>query len=156
MISLFITRDNLIVNQFTYEDDADLELSLPDVVSSIINIDFTPSQWENLDIPAINTILEFQGYQDRLHKVNLGAENIDEKEVILYKENNTLVVTKDELINHVNLLSKVIPVTKDILEYFIEMKPDYKRSTMRGLLDILNKNYGMNYIILNNYGGVQI
>lgn len=156
MISLFITRDNLIVNQFTYEDDADLELSLPDVVSSIINIDFTPSQWENLDIPAINTILEFQGYQDRLHKVNLGAENIDEKEVILYKENNTLVVTKDELINHVNLLYKVIPVTKDILEYFIEMKPDYKRSTMRGLLDILNKNYGMNYIILNNYGGVQI
>ena len=147
MISLFITRDNLIVNQFTYEDDADLELSLPDVVSSIINIDFTPSQWENLDIPAINTILEFQGYQDRLHKVNLGAENIDEKEVILYKENNTLVVTKDELVNHVNLLSKVIPVTKDILEYFIEMKPDYKRSTMRGLLDILNKNYGMNYII---------
>lgn len=156
MISLFITRDNLIVNQFTYEDDADLELSLPDVVSSIINIDFTPSQWENLDIPAINTILEFQGYQDRLHKVNLGAENIDEKEVILYKENNTLVVTKDELVNHVNLLSKVIPVTNDILEYFIEMKPDYKRSTMRGLLDILNKNYGMNYIILNNYGGAQI
>lgn len=156
MISLFITRDNLIVNQFTYEDDADLELSLPDVVSSIINIDFTPSQWENLDIPAINTILEFQGYQDRLHKVNLGAENIDGKEVILYKENNTLVVTKDELVNHVSLLSKVIPITKDILEYFIEMKPDYKRSTMRGLLDILNKNYGMNYIILNNYGGAQI
>ena len=83
-------------------------------------------------------------------------ENIDEKEVILYKENNTLVVTKDELVNHVGLLSKVIPVTKDILEYFIEMKPDYKRSTMRGLLDILNKNYGMNYIILNNYGGAQI
>lgn len=156
MISLFITRDNLIVNQFTYEDDADLELSLPDVVSSIINIDFTPSQWENLDIPAINTILEFQGYQDRLHKVNLGAENIDEKEVILYKENNTLAVTKDELVNHVSLLSKVIPVTKYILEYFIEMKPDYKRSTMRGLLDILNKNYGMDYIILNNYGGAQI
>lgn len=156
MISLFITRDNLIVSQFTYEDDADLKPSLPDVISSIINIDFTPSQWENLDIPAINTILEFQGYQDRLHKVNLGAENIDEKEVILYKENNTLVVTKDELVNHVNLLSNVIPVAKDILEYFIEMKPDYKRSTMRGLLDILNKNYGMNYIILNNYGGAQI
>ena len=156
MISLFITRDNLIVSQFTYEDDADLKPSLPDVISSIINIDFTPSQWENLDIPAINSILEFQGYQDRLHKVNLGAENIDEKEVILYKENNTLVVTKDELVNHVNLLSNVIPVAKDILEYFIEMKPDYKRSTMRGLLDILNKNYGMNYIILNNYGGAQI
>jgi len=145
-----------MVNQFTYEDESELEIALSDVVSSIFGLDFTPQLWENLDIPAINTVLEFQGYQDRLHKVNLGAENIDEKEVILYKENNTLVVTKDELVNHVNLLSKVIPVTKDILEYFIEMKPDYKRSTMRGLLDILNKNYGMNYIILNNYGGVQI
>jgi hypothetical protein len=156
MISLIITRDNVMVNQFTYEDESELEIALSDVVSSIFGLDFTPQLWENLDIPAINTVLEFQGYQDRLHKVNLGAENIDEKEVILYKENNTLVVTKDELVNHVNLLSKVIPVTKDILEYFIEMKPDYKRSTMRGLLDILNKNYGMNYIILNNYGGVQI
>lgn len=153
MISLIITRDNLYINQFSYENEEELKINLPDVVSGITGLDFTPQQWENLDIPVINTILEFQGYQDRLHKINLGAENIDEKEMILYKDNNTIVVTKDELVNHIGLLSKIIPVTKDILEYFIEMKPDYKRSTMRGLLDILTKNFSLNYIILNNYGG---
>lgn len=153
MISLFITRDNLMVNQFTYEDDAELEIALPDVVTSLFGLDFTPQLWENLDIPAINVILEFQGYKDRLHRVNLGAENIDDKEMILYRNNETLIVTKDELVNHIGLLFGVVPVTKDILEYFMEMKPDYKRSTLRGLLDILGKNYGLNYIILNNYGG---
>jgi len=38
----------------------------------------------------------------------------------------------------------------------MELKPDYKRATMRSLLDVLNKNYALNYIILNNYGGIKV
>ena len=156
MISLIITRDNVMIGQFTYEDESELEIALSDVVSSIFGLDFTPQLWENLDIPAINTVLEFQGYKDRLHRVNLGAENIDDKEIILYHNNETLVLTKDELVKNVGLLYNIIPVTKDILEYFLELKPDYKRATMRSLLDVLNKNYALNYIILNNYGGIKV
>jgi len=68
MISLIITRDNVMIGQFTYEDESELEIALSDVVSSIFGLDFTPQLWENLDIPAINTVLEFQGYKDRLHR----------------------------------------------------------------------------------------
>lgn len=145
-----------MIGQFTYEDESELEIALSDVVSSIFGLDFTPQLWENLDIPAINTVLEFQGYKDRLHRVNLGVENIDDKEIILYHNNETLVLTKDELVKNVGLLYNIIPVTKDILEYFMELKPDYKRATMRSLLDVLNKNYALNYIILNNYGGIKV
>lgn len=148
MITLAITRDNVLSQFIMYQDDAELKSKLGEVIESILGLEYVPKNTPN--IAEINCILHYQDYQDRLHRLNLNKVNYEENDLILYKADKCISVTNEQLIkNPKDILPMVIDISSDFVSYFYQLSPENKRSNIKYMLDVLKMYFGLNYIIIN-------
>lgn len=149
MISLIITRDNHIREIISYEDEDELYLNLSEVVSSLIGLT-TITDLSKLDISMINSILDYQNYQDRLHIIpNFNRSELDDDSVMLvYSSKGFNIFKVDNLLDSLkSKLPELLGIDKDLVSYLFSISPTYRRSP-EVILDILTKYYDLKYITL--------
>lgn len=143
MTTLIITRENLLVDSFSYETEGELMNNLGDIVESIVGLDYTPNVHTTID--NLNCILTYQNYRDRLHKVDIDKVDFGDKDILLYKDNKSLVTTVNELMNSPEILTTIINVETNFIQYYFKLVPRYKRANLDFLLGVLKENFGLKY-----------
>jgi hypothetical protein len=147
MKALITTRDNFINGSLFYKDSSELNDGLGQVLENILGLDSIPNNVKS--IPNINCILEYQGYSDRLHEVTLDTDDFTGKDYLIYYNDQSLLVSIEELRNNPELLGERFGIDKEFFNYFLKLTPRFKViRNLNSLLEILKSNFNLNYINL--------